>query len=325
LKRRDFIALAGGVAWWPLPARAQPALPVIGFLYSGTPETSEDRVALFRAGLGEMGFTEGRNVSIQFSWAFNQHDRLPALAAELVRRRVNVIFAGGGTPSAVAAKNATTTIPVVFQMAADPAETDLVTSLNRPGGNVTGVAAFSRELVGKRVELIRELIPGIKAVAFLNDPSSPVAENRRNDFEAAARTLALRSLVLKASSEREIGDAFETLARDGVRAIVLQGAPRFATNHKLIIALATRHRIAAIYEHPEIARAGGLISYGSSSVEATGRAGVYVGRILKGEKPADLPILLPTKFELVINMKAAKAIGLDIPPLILARADDVIE
>jgi putative ABC transport system substrate-binding protein len=326
MRRREFIGLVGSAAAWPLAASGQQAsIPVIGYLHTGSPEANSDRVTAVRRGLSEMGFAEGKNVAFEFRWANGQYDRLPALASELARRPVQVLFADGGSPSAIAAKASTSTIPIVFQTGADPVEVGLVTSLNRPGGNITGVAAFSRDLVGKRLEILRELVPGVEVVAFLNDPTSPVSDIRRNAFEVAARTIRQDFEIVRATNEREIDEVFAGLAQRKIGALVVQGAPRYNNNRKQIAALAVRYRIAAIFEQPEYARSGGLISYGSSAVEASRLSGTYIGRILKGENPANMPVMLPTKIDLVINLKTAKALGIEVPLFFQQRADEVIE
>jgi putative tryptophan/tyrosine transport system substrate-binding protein len=327
LKRRNFIMLlSGAVAAWPLAGRAQqPAMPVIGYLGGTAPgDYSTQVIAAFRAGLSEIGFVEGQNVGIEFRWAEGQYDRLPALAAELVSRGVAVIVAGS-LPSALAAKQATSTIPIVFVMGADPVKLGVVASLNRPGGNVTGVYQYFGALGGKRLELIRELVPSLTALAVLSNPKNPNAEDHLDDIRAAARAIDQKIDVFHAGNESEIEAAFAGFAQRGDRALLVADDPFFFFRRDQIVALAARHGIPASYYARAFAGAGGLMSYGSSNEENNREAGIYVGRILKGAKPADLPVLQPTKFELVINLKTAKAIGLDVPLRLQQLADEIIE
>ena len=327
MKRREFIVALGGTAAWPLTARAQQsAMPVIGFLGSETPDLFAGRLRAFRQGLSETGYSEGRNVAIEFRWAQGQYNKLPELAAELVRRNVTVIATIGGTPAALAAKAATKTIPTVFQVGIDTIQVGLVASLARPGGNLTGVTTLAVELGPKRLELLHELVPTATTVALLVNPTNPIlTETLSRDVEAAARNFRLTLHILQASTESDFDGAFASLARLQADGLVIGTDAYFNTRSEQLAALALRHGMPTIYQYPEFAAAGGLMSYGSSYREAHNLAGVYTGRILKGEKPADLPVQQATKVELIINLKTAKALGITFPLSLLGRADDVIE
>jgi len=322
--RREFIALLGGAAAWPLAARAQQqSMPVIGFLNPTSPDAFAGRLGGFRQGLKDTGHVEGENVAIEYRWADNQTNRLPALAAELVRRRVAVIV--GNTPAAFAAKAATTTIPIVFIVAEDPVRLGLVASLARPGGNLTGVNFFAGELVAKRLELLRELVPRAARVAVLVNPAGPDAETTLKDVEPAARAIGLQIPVLNASTSREISAAFATLVRERPDALFVGGDPFFSSRRVQLVHLATLHKVPAIFSNRDYVEAGGLMSYGSNVVDAWRQLGTYAGRILKGAKPADLPVVQASKFELLINVESARMLGLTVPDKLLAAADEVIE
>jgi len=328
LRRREFITLLGGSAvTWPLAARAQqPALPVIGFLNPTSPDPIADLLRAFRQGLKDTGYLEGENVAIEYRWAENQIDRLPALAAELVRRRVAVIATIGGPPAAFAAKAATTTIPIVFLVGEDPARLGLVASLARPGGNLTGVNFFNTELAAKRLELLRELVPTAKSVAVLVNPAEATnTESVVRDAEGAVRAMGLQIQVLNASTSREIDAAFATVVRERPDALFVGPGPFFTGRRVQLALLAAIHRVPAIYPGRQYVEAGALMSYGASLADSCRQVGVYVGRILKGAKPADLPVLQSSKFELVINHQTARSLGLEVPTTLLASADEVIE
>jgi putative tryptophan/tyrosine transport system substrate-binding protein len=327
-RRREFFGLLGGAAAsWPFAAHAQqPALPVIGFLSSASPDLYAHVVRAFHQGLSETGYVEGRNVATEYRWAYGQNDRLPALAADLVRRQVAVIAAPASTPAALVAKAVTTTIPIVFQTAADPVEVGLVASLNRPGGNLTGVATVGLEVGSKRLELLHEVVPTATVMALLVNPTSPsLAESTTKDAQAAARVLGLKLHVLHASTERDFDTIFATLVQLQAGALVIGPDALFTSRSEQLAALALRHAVPAIYQWREFAAAGGLMSYGGSIADGLRVVGVYTGRILKGEKPADLPVQRYTKVELIINLKTATALGLTVPLSLLGRADEVIE
>jgi putative tryptophan/tyrosine transport system substrate-binding protein len=326
MNRRGFIALLGGAAAWPVMARAQhAAMPVVGFLHSGSADAFPHFVAAFRQGLNETGYTEGANVAIEYRWAQGRYDRLPSLVADLVARRVDVIVSGGGTP--IAAQAATATIPIVATLGGDPVKAGIVSSLNRPGGNITGVGLFSYSLGPKRLEVLRELVPNAKIIAVLINPTNPDAqtETDRQEVESAAHAAGRQLLVLSANSETEIDTAFVRLVQDGAGALLVMADPVFTNRRDQIIALSAQHKIPAIYDQRDIVAAGGLMSYGSSLRDAYRQLGIYTGKVLKGEKPADLPVQQVVKIELVLNLMTAKSLGLTFPITLLGRADEVIE
>jgi ABC-type uncharacterized transport system substrate-binding protein len=322
MKRRQFITLLGGAAAWPLTAHAQQrAMPVVGFLSSSSSPVTTKRIASFSQGLSETGYVAGRDVMIEPRLAEGQYDRLPALAAELVTRQVNVI-AALAPPAAFAAKAATTTIPIVFVGAFDPVKAGLVASLNRPGGNVTGVTFIGASLGAKRLELARELVPSVGVIALLTHPNSPDALEELRELESASKAIGQQLLVVY---DRDFEVVFASIVQHRAGVLLVGSDPFFFQRNEQLIALAERHRIPAIYPTPESAAQGGLMSYGTSIPDAWRLAGVYAGKMLKGAKPADLPVVQPTKFELVINLATAKALGLEVPATLLARADEVIE
>jgi ABC-type uncharacterized transport system substrate-binding protein len=324
MRRREVITLLGGAAAWPLAGRAQqPAMPVIGWLRAGAPPNA-DYLAAFRQGLNEFGYVEGRNVAIELRNS-EQYDHLPGLASELVRGQVAAIFANN-IPAAVAARAATATIPIVFAIGGDPIRDGLVTSISRPTGNLTGVTFFTGELLPKRLELLRELVPTAQVIAVLLNPNNPNLQTRLRDVQEAARKVGQQILIVNAGSESDIDTAFATIVQQRVPALLVSDDPFFFdTGSKQIVELAARYAIPASHFHSAFVRAGGLISYAANIPNQIRAAGRYIGRILQGAKPADLPVLQPTKLELIINLKTAKALGLEVPPMLLARADEVIE
>lgn len=327
MRRRDFISLLGsvGAAWLPVAHAQQRALPMIGFLSSAAPGPFKQFVEAFQSGLNETGFIEGQNATIQYRWAEGRFDRLPALATELVQLNVAVITATGGPPSASAAKAATSTIPIVFNVASDPIKLGLVASLNHPGGNATGVNLFSVAVEPKKLELLHELVPKAQIIGVFVNPRNTNAETVIGEVERAARDAQLQTNVVKVSAADEFGTAFAALVQQRAGALLVAADPFFTAQREALVALAAQYSIPAIYEWREFAAAGGLMSYGTNLSEAYHQLGGYTGRILKGEKPADLPVVQPTKFELVINIKTAKTLGLTVPPNLFALADEVIE
>jgi putative ABC transport system substrate-binding protein len=326
VRRRDFITLLGGAAAWPLAARAQQApMPVIGFLHSGSPEPNANRVAAFRKGLSEAGYVEGQNVAIEFRWAVDQSDRLPDLAADLIRRRVAVIATPGSTPASLAAKAATETIPVVFLIGGDPVALGLVASLNRPGGNATGVNLQLVELVPKQLGMLRELVPAANRFVALVNPNTAYTDTVVKHLQASASGLGVPIKILRAGTDREIDAAFANLVQKPGGALLVGPDAVFVSRRAQIVTLAARHALPAIYYVRDFAGIGGLMSYGPNLAHTYRQTGIYVGRVLKGEKPADLPVVQPTKFELVVNLNTARALGLTVPDRLLALADEVIE
>jgi putative ABC transport system substrate-binding protein len=330
MKRREFIAGLGSAAAWPLAARAQqPAIPVVGYLNIGAPDGggSTASIVAFRKGLSETGYVEGRNVAIEFRWAGGQFDRLPELAADLVRRRVAVIYASGSTAAALAAKAATATVPIIFNSGGDPLQYGLVASLNRPGGNITGVTSMSRELMTKRLELLHELVPGVRSIGLLvvAVAANPNIQPMITEFRAAASAIGLQIEVLFISTNRDIDTAFASLVENRIDALVVNPNPLFGDRRVQLVTQAARHAVPAIYYFRDFVEAGGLMSYGTRGTDLSRQAGIYAGRILKGEKPADLPVMRSTKFEFIINLQTAKVLGIEVPATLLAQADEVIE
>ena len=326
MRRREFLGILGGAAAWPVGARAQQsAMPVIGFLNSTSPEGYDHLLAAFRQGLRESDYVEGRNVAIEYLWANGRYDRLPALAAELVGRPVNVIVSTGGDVVARAAKAATSTIPVVFEIGADPVHSGLVASLNRPGGNLTGIMLLVGMLGAKRLGVLQDLVPNARSTAFIANPNNPNVESYIDDFRTAAQALGLAHHVVKVGSERDIEQAFASIVQLKAATVLVRTDPFLTSRRQQIVDLAARHAIPAMYGLRDWAEAGGLISYGTSITDVFRQVGIYTGKILKGDKPSALPVMQSTKFELIINLKTAKALGLTVPPTLLARADEVIE
>jgi putative ABC transport system substrate-binding protein len=324
MRRREFITLLGAAAAWPLVARAQQK-PTIGFLNSGSANAYPDRIIAFHQGLRQLGYVEGENVAVDYRWALGEYERLPALAAELVERRVSVLIATGGEPAALAAKSATSTIPIVFAIGGDPIKLGLVASYNRPGGNATGANILAAEMDGKRLGLLHELITNAARVGLLLNPNFPAYQTQLNELQRAATIIGLQVEVLRANTDGEIDAAFEIAFRKRVGALILAASPFFDTRRDKLVALATGHALPTVYHFREFAVAGGLMSYGVSIPHIYRQVGVYAGRILSGESPANLPVQQPTTFELVVNLKTAKTLGIEVPPTLLARADEVIE
>ena len=326
MKRRNFITLLGGAAAWPLAARAQqPATPVVGYLDAGAPETSARFVAAFRKGLSETGYAEGRNVAIEYRWGYNNYDRVSELASDLVRRQVSVLAAMGASPTVLAAKAAATGIPVVFGFGGDPVQLGLVASLSRPGGNVTGVVTMNVELAAKRLGLLHELVPGATRFAVFVNPNNPAIVAATRDALAVAATATSQIEFFAVKDNIDLNAAFASLAQKRTDALMVTPESVFVSRRVQLLTLAARHALPTIYPSREFAEAGGLMSYGSSFTDMHRQAGIYTGRILRGEKPAELPVLQPTTFEFIINLQTAQALGIDVPPTLLARADEVIE
>jgi putative ABC transport system substrate-binding protein len=326
MRRREFITLLGATAAWPLAAGAQQTtVPVIGYLNGASAAQFPNLLAAFRKGLTETGYTEGRNVTLEYHYADGQYDRLPSLAADLVSRQVSVIVATAGTPTIRAAKTATSTIPIVFVIGGDPVTFGIVASLNRPGGNITGITLLGSEIAAKRLGLLLELVPRAAVIAVLANPKNQISEPQIADLQAAARTFGRQLLVMKASTENDIAVVFAAIAEQHVEALLVAADPFFDDRRALLVSLTALHRVPTAYIRREFVMEGGLMSYGPDAPDAFRQAGIYTGRILKGEKPANLPVMEPTKFEMLINLKTAKALGLAIPPALLARADEVVE
>jgi putative ABC transport system substrate-binding protein len=327
MRRREFVALLSGAAAWTFPARAQPqtTMPVVGYLGPESPQTFASRVNAFRDGLAQAGYVEGRNVAIEFRWAEGHYDRLSALAADLVDRQVALLVAPGGAPVALAAKSATATTPIVFEMGGDPVALGVVRSLNRPEGNLTGVSSLSVALGPKRIELLHEVLPTAATIAVVVNPTSPTAEAQRANMDEAAQRLGLRLHVLHASTEQEFDAVFDALPQVGASGLAFTSDPFYANRSQQLARLAVRHGIPAVHQSRDFTLAGGLMSYGGNFVQSHRQAGAYAGRILRGEKPSDLPVQQVTSVELLINLKAASALGITVPPTLLARADEVIE
>jgi putative ABC transport system substrate-binding protein len=327
MRRRDFIKIIGSAAaTWPLAARAQqPPMPVIGFLNSGSADAYPDRLVAFRAGLNESGYVEGQNVTVEYRWGLGQHDRLAMMAAELTTRPVSVLVATGGEPAAMAAKAATSNVPIVFAVGGDPVKLRLVASYNRPGGNATGVNILTSALEAKRLGLLREIVPQAGAIGVLFNPGFPSYDSQLSEVQEAARAIHLPLHALRADTDQEIEAAFETATKERIGALAVAAAPFFDTRRDKLVSLAARYSLPAMYQFREFVRAGGLMSYGVYIPDIYRQVGVYTGRILKGEKPADLPVVQPTKFELVINLKTARTLGIEFPATLLAIADEVIE
>jgi putative tryptophan/tyrosine transport system substrate-binding protein len=326
MKRRAFITLLGGATAWPLAARAQqPSMPLIGFLHGGSAEANQGFTSTFRQGLKQTGFSEGQNLAIEFRWADGHYDRLPALASDLIGRQPTVIVAAGGDNSARAAIAATTTIPIVFVAGSDPSKSGLVRSLNKPGGNATGVSIFSTEVVGKRLDLLHELMPEATVIGMFVNPNNPNADTQIRGAQEAALARGVGLDVVNVGDDRDFDPAFARLLERRIEAVVVGADPIFFTKRYQLVALAARHALPAIFENREFTRAGGLMSYGTSVPDVYRQAGIYAGSILKGKKPDDLPVLLPAKFVLAINLQTAKALGREFPPTLLVLADEVIE